>query len=200
MITLQFKFAPDLIMDDAYETVESWMTTKNLNPWKLIPAMMCYSSEPHVRNEIHEVIKCLELCVHRLQNEDPGVHNLLRSLYAKQSVEGLKLVFVELDQASSSPEGCATRKIVEDVDKLVSCLVNNLAEIFDSSLIGAFSRSCEHVLNVVMQILGGENVGNALTYMAHLGLNPRLISKIADDAQGRGILEELEGIDTSFVV
>lgn len=36
------------------------------------------------RNETHEVIKYLEYCVHRLQNEDPGVHNLLLSLYSKQ--------------------------------------------------------------------------------------------------------------------
>nr|XP_016483163.1 PREDICTED: vacuolar protein sorting-associated protein 18 homolog [Nicotiana tabacum] len=46
---LQYKFAPDLIMLDAYETVESWMTTKSLNPRKLIPAMMRYSSEPHAK-------------------------------------------------------------------------------------------------------------------------------------------------------
>lgn len=38
------------------------------------------------RNETHEVIKYLEYCVHRLHNEDPGVHNLLLSLYAKQVV------------------------------------------------------------------------------------------------------------------
>ncbi|KAF9670869.1 hypothetical protein SADUNF_Sadunf13G0114000 [Salix dunnii] len=83
-IDLQYKFAPDLIVLDAYETVESWMTTKNLNPRKLIPAMMRYSSEPHAKNETHEVIKYLEFCVHNLHNEDPGVHNLLLSLYAKQ--------------------------------------------------------------------------------------------------------------------
>ncbi|PHT89245.1 hypothetical protein T459_04358 [Capsicum annuum] len=46
---LQYKFAPDLIMLDAYETVESWMTPKSLNPRKLIPAMMRYSSEPHAK-------------------------------------------------------------------------------------------------------------------------------------------------------
>lgn len=46
---LQYKFAPDLIMLDAYETVESWMATNNLNPRKLIPAMMRYSSEPHAK-------------------------------------------------------------------------------------------------------------------------------------------------------
>ncbi|THG19953.1 hypothetical protein TEA_021574 [Camellia sinensis var. sinensis] len=94
-IDLQYKFAPDLIMLDAYETVESWMTTKNLNPRKLIPAMMRYSSEPHAKNETHEVIKYLEFCVHRLQNEDPGVHNLLLSLYAKQEDNSALLPFLQ---------------------------------------------------------------------------------------------------------
>ncbi|XP_030932898.1 vacuolar sorting protein 18-like [Quercus lobata] len=50
-IDLQYKFAPDLIMLDAYETVESWMATNNLNPRKLIPAMMRYSSEPHANSK-----------------------------------------------------------------------------------------------------------------------------------------------------
>ncbi|EEF44511.1 vacuolar sorting protein 18 isoform X2 [Ricinus communis] len=94
-IDLQYKFAPDLIALDAYETVESWMVTKNLNPRKLIPAMMRYSSEPHAKNETHEVIKYLEFCVHRLHNEDPGIHNLLLSLYAKQEDDGALLRFLQ---------------------------------------------------------------------------------------------------------
>lgn len=94
-IDLQYKFAPDLIMLDAYETVESWMTRSNLNPRRLIPAMMRYSSEPHAKNETHEVIKYLEYCVHRLQNEDPGVHNLLLSLYAKQEDDSALLRFLQ---------------------------------------------------------------------------------------------------------
>ncbi|RDX77563.1 Vacuolar protein sorting-associated protein 18-like protein, partial [Mucuna pruriens] len=94
-IDLQYKFAPDLIALDAYETVESWMATKNLNPRKLIPAMMRYSSEPHAKNETHEVIKYLEYCVHRLHNEDPGVHNLLLSLYAKQEDDSTLLRFLQ---------------------------------------------------------------------------------------------------------
>ncbi|KAH9627035.1 hypothetical protein KSS87_023723 [Heliosperma pusillum] len=51
-------------------------------------------------------------------------------------------------------------------------------------------------------VQGGGNAGNALTCAARLGLNPRLISKVADDAQGRGILEELkaDGVDTSFFI
>ncbi|KAK4437266.1 Vacuolar sorting protein 18 [Sesamum alatum] len=104
-IELQYKFAPDLIMLDAYETVESWMTTKDLNPRKLIPAMMRYSSEPHAKNETHEVIKYLEYCVHRLQNEDPGVHNLLLSLYAKQEDESTLLRFLQCKFGKGQPNG-----------------------------------------------------------------------------------------------
>lgn len=52
------------------------------------------------------------------------------------------------------------------------------------------------------QFQGGGNAGNALTCASRLGLKPRLISKVADDAQGRGILEELkaDGVDTSFFI
>ncbi|KVH87378.1 hypothetical protein Ccrd_025389 [Cynara cardunculus var. scolymus] len=81
-VDLQYKFAPDLIMLDAYETIESWMTKKNLNPRKLIPAMMSYSSEPHAKNETHK-------------NEDPGVHNLLLSLYAKKEDDSALLRFLQ---------------------------------------------------------------------------------------------------------
>ncbi|XP_048493409.1 vacuolar sorting protein 18 isoform X3 [Beta vulgaris subsp. vulgaris] len=92
---MQYKFAPDLIMLDAYETVESWMIRKDLNPRKLIPAMMRYSSEPHAKNETHQVIRYLEHCVHSLNNEDPGVHNLLLSLYAKQEDDSALLRFLQ---------------------------------------------------------------------------------------------------------
>ncbi|CAI9753952.1 unnamed protein product [Fraxinus pennsylvanica] len=104
-IDLQYKFAPDLIMLDAYETVESWMIRKDLNPRKLIPAMMRYSSESHSKNETHEVIKYLEYCVHRLQNEDPSVHNLLLSLYAKQEDESALLRFLQCKFGKGRPNG-----------------------------------------------------------------------------------------------
>lgn len=94
-IDLQYKFAPDLITLDAYETVEFWMASNNLNPRKLIPAMMRYSSEPHAKNETHEVIKYLEFCVHNLHSEDPGIHNLLLSLYAKQEDDSSLLRFLQ---------------------------------------------------------------------------------------------------------
>jgi len=55
---------------------------------------------------------------------------------------------------------------------------------------------------VGFQVEGGGNAGNALTCAARLGLNPRLISKVADDVHGNRMLRELEadGIDTSFLI
>ncbi|OWM62813.1 ribokinase-like [Punica granatum] len=53
-----------------------------------------------------------------------------------------------------------------------------------------------------MKIQGGGDAANTLTCTARLGLNPRLISKIADDMPGSSILRELEadGVDTSVLV
>jgi len=48
--SLQYKFAPALIMLDPHETVDAWTSTGlNLNPRQLIPALMRYSSERRPR-------------------------------------------------------------------------------------------------------------------------------------------------------
>ncbi|KAE9619411.1 putative sulfofructose kinase [Lupinus albus] len=53
-----------------------------------------------------------------------------------------------------------------------------------------------------LKVLGGGNTGNALTSAARLGLKPRIISKVANDTQGKAVLEELnaDGVDTSYFV
>ncbi|KAL9397829.1 hypothetical protein Peur_012082 [Populus x canadensis] len=68
--------------------------------------------------------------------------------------------------------------------------------------VASFPKPDDKVRSTSLKVQGGGNAGNALTCAARLGLNPRLISKVADDIQGRGVLEELEsdGVDTSFFV
>ncbi|KAM7521769.1 hypothetical protein LguiA_011671 [Lonicera macranthoides] len=68
--------------------------------------------------------------------------------------------------------------------------------------VSAFPKPDDKIRSTSLKIQGGGNAGNALTCAARLGLTPRLISKVAGDPQGRGILEELEsdGVDTSFLV
>ncbi|XP_073149567.1 uncharacterized protein [Henckelia pumila] len=68
--------------------------------------------------------------------------------------------------------------------------------------VASYPRPDDKIRSTSAMIQGGGNAGNALTCAARLGLKPRLISKVADDSQGKGILEELEadGVDSSFVV
>ncbi|KAI3995726.1 hypothetical protein MKX01_007205 [Papaver californicum] len=68
--------------------------------------------------------------------------------------------------------------------------------------VDAFPNPDDKIRSTSLKVQGGGNAGNALTCAARLGLNSRLISKLANDAQGRGIVEELEadGVDTSHIV
>lgn len=69
-------------------------------------------------------------------------------------------------------------------------------------MVDGFPKPDEKVRGLSYKVQGGGNVGNALTCAARLGLKPKIIAKVAQDFEGRGILEELEddGVDTSAVV
>ncbi|KAK3193335.1 hypothetical protein Dsin_024645 [Dipteronia sinensis] len=67
--------------------------------------------------------------------------------------------------------------------------------------VASYPNPDDKIRSTSLKVQGGGNAGNALTCAARLGLNPRIISKIANDPQGKGILEEFEadGVDTSFL-
>ncbi|KAK8654164.1 hypothetical protein V6N13_128137 [Hibiscus sabdariffa] len=68
--------------------------------------------------------------------------------------------------------------------------------------VASFPNPDDKIRSTSLKVQGGGNSGNALTCAARLGLNPRLISKVANDSQGKGILEELEadGVNTFFFI
>ncbi|KAK7336941.1 hypothetical protein VNO77_17495 [Canavalia gladiata] len=68
--------------------------------------------------------------------------------------------------------------------------------------VDGYPKPDDKVQTTSFKVQGGGNAGNSLTCVARLGLKPKLISKVGDDAQGNSILEELEadGVDTSFIV
>nr|GMD69091.1 ribokinase-like isoform X1 [Ipomoea batatas] len=68
--------------------------------------------------------------------------------------------------------------------------------------VASYPKPDDKIRSTSFQVQGGGNTGNALTCAARLGLNPRIISKVANDGQGKGILDELDGdgVDTSFMV
>ncbi|KAH6824227.1 pfkB-like carbohydrate kinase family protein [Perilla frutescens var. hirtella] len=68
--------------------------------------------------------------------------------------------------------------------------------------VASYPKPDDKIRSTSLKVEGGGNAANALTCAARLGLQPRLISKVADDSPGKGILEELEadGVDSSFIV
>ncbi|KAL2323381.1 hypothetical protein Fmac_027760 [Flemingia macrophylla] len=68
--------------------------------------------------------------------------------------------------------------------------------------VAAYPKPDDKIRSTSLKVQGGGNAGNALTCLSRLGLKTRLISKVADDSQGKGILDELQadGVDTSFMV
>ncbi|PIN17731.1 Ribokinase [Handroanthus impetiginosus] len=68
--------------------------------------------------------------------------------------------------------------------------------------VAAYPKPDDKIRSTSFKVQGGGNAANASICAARLGLKPRLISKVADDPQGKGILEELEadGVDLSFMV
>ncbi|XP_019161562.1 PREDICTED: ribokinase-like [Ipomoea nil] len=70
------------------------------------------------------------------------------------------------------------------------------------AVVASYPKPDDKIRSTSFEVQGGGNTGNALTCAARLGLNPRIISKVANDGQGKGILDELDGdgVDTSFMV
>lgn len=68
--------------------------------------------------------------------------------------------------------------------------------------VDSYPRPDDKIRTGGLQISGGGNAGNALTGAVRLGLNTRLISKVAKDEFGETVLSELKeaGIDTSHVI
>ncbi|XP_058094933.1 uncharacterized protein LOC131240618 isoform X6 [Magnolia sinica] len=68
--------------------------------------------------------------------------------------------------------------------------------------VATYPKPDDKIRSTSLKVQGGGNTGNALTSAARLGLTPRVISKVANDGQGRSVLEELEadGVDTSYMV
>lgn len=68
--------------------------------------------------------------------------------------------------------------------------------------VASYPNPDDKIRSTSFEVQGGGNTGNALTCAARLGLTPRIISKVADDSQGKGLLEELEadGVNSSFMV
>ena len=94
---LYYKFSPVLMHYLPYQTVNAWLKAKELDPRKLIPALMRYdpaNNPPNIKE--NQAIKYLEQVIKK--TKDPAIHNYLISLYAQQRDEGPLLNFLQLPE------------------------------------------------------------------------------------------------------
>ncbi|XP_050206976.1 uncharacterized protein LOC126656447 isoform X1 [Mercurialis annua] len=117
-------------------------------------------------------------------------------------------VALNLKSHSSSTARQRTRRIRMSSDSLPPLPENRVvlgiggASVDFLAAVASYPNPDDKMRTTSLKVQGGGNAGNAMTCAARLGLNPRIISKIADDSQGRSILEEFEadGVDASFLV
>jgi len=85
-----YKFSPIVMYHVPFDTVDAWIKATNLNPRKLIPALMRYDPAKNPKgNKTNQAIRYLQHCVGKLQNKDPALHNYLLSLYAQEDEKAL---------------------------------------------------------------------------------------------------------------
>ncbi|XP_073012585.1 uncharacterized protein [Typha latifolia] len=102
---------------------------------------------------------------------------------------------VEMEKAASSP----SLPPFPDKRVVLGC---GAVSVDYLATVASFPQPDDKIRSLSLKVEGGGNTGNALTSAARLGLKPTLISKVADDAQGRNVLMELQadGVDASHIV
>ncbi|KAA8909608.1 hypothetical protein TRICI_004443 [Trichomonascus ciferrii] len=93
---LTYKYATVLLVNDPKETVDTWMRISNLEPAKLIPAILSYVSS-HKSKGDNQAIRYLKYAIKTLGSQDPVVFNTLISIYASNTAmsEAPLLAFLE---------------------------------------------------------------------------------------------------------
>ncbi|KVI03823.1 Carbohydrate kinase PfkB, partial [Cynara cardunculus var. scolymus] len=155
-------------------------------------AILCHAPPHRADNDSH-ILYChhvpdLHLLFFTIRIVNSLLHYLQVSFFTRSSHYS-PLFRVNMSSTSTPPE----TPIVLGVGGVAVDLLATVA---------SYPNPDDKIRSTSMKVQGGGNAGNALTCAARLGLNARLISKVANDAQGRGVLEELQvdGVDVSFFV
>ncbi|KAL5990295.1 hypothetical protein ACLOJK_011192 [Asimina triloba] len=143
----------------------------------------------------------------------------LSLLHQKKKDAIMQKVKTEPDKNSGRDGGISIGRVVNSV----GCGAINVDFL---ATVVKFPKPDDKIRSTSLKVQGGGNTGNTSTCAARLGLTPRVISKVhfevdetachkrdssggihlkllvANDAQGRSILEELkaDGVDTSYIV
>lgn len=79
-LRLYYRFSTILMRHAPEATVNSWMRRDDLDPRKLIPAMLQHKA---VKDQVNQATRYLYHLIEELENTDPAIHNFLFAILAK---------------------------------------------------------------------------------------------------------------------
>ncbi|KAI4101564.1 MAG: hypothetical protein LQ345_007409 [Seirophora villosa] len=77
-----YRYSSVLMTHVATEVVDILMRHPDLNPRKLIPALLNYNQDGSIPLAKNQAARYLNYCINQLQSTDPAIHNTLISIYA----------------------------------------------------------------------------------------------------------------------
>ncbi|KAL8806408.1 MAG: hypothetical protein Q9200_005040 [Gallowayella weberi] len=77
-----YKYSSVLMSHIGTDLVDIWMRHPDLNPRKLIPALLNYNKDNNIPLPKNQAARYLNYCINQLQSTDPAIHNTLLSIYA----------------------------------------------------------------------------------------------------------------------
>jgi hypothetical protein len=124
------------------EMVTTLTNKRFLEPGRLIPALMRYITTFNPKpNEENHVIRYLEWCIIKQENEDPAIHNLLLSLYANLDDDTKLLQFLNTEGENNFYDPKYALRICTERGKTEACI-----RLY--SMMGLFEDAVELALSV----------------------------------------------------
>lgn len=77
-----YRYSSVLMTHVATDLVDILMRHSDLNPRKLIPALLNYNQDGSIPLSKNQAARYLNFCINQLQSTDPAIHNTLISVYA----------------------------------------------------------------------------------------------------------------------
>nr|XP_043611965.1 uncharacterized protein LOC122583644 [Erigeron canadensis] len=115
---------------------------------------------------VKKYLAIADRCLSRYPNERPSMDDVaveLEEILDIELVEDIKVACHELADATNyDPDGSLMDDLIEDADRLVSCLAPKIPEALDFSMMCASSKCCEYVLNTLTLAFENKRLAHAV--------------------------------------
>ena len=120
-----YKYSSVLMAHAAPEFVDILMRQTNLDPEKLIPALLDYDRLVRVSLKENQAVRYLLFCINSLGSVDPAVHNTLISIYASSPSRDEGPLLSYLEQQAYANAGRDPSELPYDADFALRLCIQN---------------------------------------------------------------------------